>query len=114
MKIKGIIHTEVEVTGYEVIKQMCEKLGLVNEQGDVIAKVEHNKVYTLYNDIYEGLSYEIKYYKPYDVMFCTKLLELYNMISTYMELSDKEKNLYNPSTGYKDYDVARVLKFSKK
>ena len=84
MNFKSITYTDIEISAFDLVKQICQKLGLVNENGDVIAVINENRSIMVREDsAFDGENYIQLYVDANDVLFCKKLLELYEIALKY-------------------------------
>ncbi len=115
MYINGNVYTKFSVESFDLIKQLCEEIGVLEKDGTV-AKIEKDQIVTYELDIFDKTNRVILYDKPYDVKLASTLINLYEQAKEYVDLpagyrEDAEKrNSYRCS----DYDYRTAYKLQLK
>lgn len=111
MKIKGTIYTEVEVDSFSVITDLCQTIGVVDENGVLQAKLMNDKILKISTNEFGNKRFEVLYEKPFDVQYAASLMRLYELSSNYLLLSDYMRKREDGQT--EDYQTVKSLKLEK-
>lgn len=110
MKLKGIIHTEVEVESFSVIKSLCQAIGVVDDSGRLIAEVRMGKIVNIELNEFGNKHINVLYDQPFDVNYASTLMKLYELSNNYLLLSEY---MENRTDGCTDYQTVNRLKLKK-
>jgi hypothetical protein len=111
MTINGIIHSEVEVSSYYAIRNLCKEIGLVDDRGNIIVKIDNGNVLHFWYDEWDDYHEIVLYDQPFDVKYSSTLLNLYTQTCEYLELPEEIRNKVNNHHG--DYRVASKLELKR-
>lgn len=112
MKITGTIKTEFDVESLDVIKSLCQVIGVVDENGKLVAKLNNdNKIVKCWFDEWDGKHTLVLYDKPFDVQYASALIKLYELSNNYLML---EEHIKNRKEATSDYQTVSRLKIRKK
>ncbi len=110
MKLNGTIRAEFDVESFEVITNLCQAIGIVDENGTLSVELKNNRIMKWWLDEYGIKRTEVLYDQPFDVKYASSLMNLYELSNNYLTLSDyiKDRNDTN------DYQTVNKLKIRKK
>ena len=111
MKVKGIIHAEFDVDSFDIITKLCQDIGVVDEEGRILAELKDNKIITYWYDEWEEKHVKVLYDQPFDVKYASTLIQLYNLSDNYLKLSDYINN--RTSGRLDDYQTVKRLKLER-
>jgi len=109
MEIEGAIFTKVDVEPIKFIIKMCQEIGIVNEYGEMVAKLKDGMIVRRDN-MFE--SEYMLYDQPFDVNYATLLMNLYEQTCKYRNLPQEIHNKTNGCFG--DYRTAYKLELVRK
>lgn len=112
MKVKGTISTEFDVEAFDVITNLCQIIGVVDENGNLVAKQENNRIIKHWFDEWNDKHTEVLYNQPFDIKYASTLIKLYELSSNYLMLSGYIENRTDGRT--EDYQTVGKLKIRKK
>ena len=112
MKVKGTISTEFDVEAFDVITNLCQIIGVVDENGNLVAKQENNRIIKHWLDEWNDKHTEVLYNQPFDIKYASTLIKLYELSSNYLMLSGYIENRTDGRT--EDYQTVGKLKIRKK
>lgn len=111
MKVKGTICTEFDVEVFDVITNLCQVIGVVDENGNLVAKQENNRIIKFWFDEWNDKHTEVLYNQPFDVKYASALIKLYELSNNYLMLSEYMKN--RTDGRIEDYQTVSKLKIKK-
>ena len=112
MKVSGTIYTEFDVESFEVIKNLCQTIGIVDENGNLFVELKDNKVVKSWLDEWNDRHVEVIYDQPFDVKYASTLMKLYELSCNYLTLYEHIK--YRKDGRLEDYQTVNKLKLEKK
>lgn len=111
MEIDGTVFTKVDVATTSFIKKMCQTIGVVDQYGSIIGKLENGKIVVHYTEY--GLEKEMVLYdQPFDVNYTATLMNLYEQTKRYEELPEEVQDKTNGVFG--DYRTAYKLELVRR
>lgn len=105
MYVNGVIYTNVNVSTFDVIENLCKEAGLLTRDG--LARVEDGKIVMYWLDIFDKTQKTVIYDKPFDVKYAATLISLYEQTKEFLRLYEKEKKeieynyAFNTDSDYK-------------
>lgn len=107
MKINGTFCGEFDVDSFAVITELCQILGVVDEEGDLVATLKDKKIVKYSYDKWGKRHTKVLYDQPYDVQYASSLMRVYELSNNYLKLLPYMKDRNN---GTNDYQTATKLK----
>ena len=115
MYINGEVYTKFSVESFDLIKQLCEEIGVLEKDGTV-AKIEKDQIVTYELDIFDKTNRVILYDKPYDVKLASTLINLYEQAKEYVDLPEGYREDAEKRNSYRDsnYDYKTAYRLQLK
>ena len=112
MDLNGTIYTNVSVETYDVIKELCRSIGIIDKSDSVVVHIEDGKIVEYSLDIFDQTERRVLYDQPFDVKYATTLLSLFIQTREYLHLPDEVTDKVNYDNG--DYRTAYRLELKRK